>query len=148
MPDALDLGHGFLHLLRAESAFPPSRGNGTVERLSAPQRLRCWKRYCGASINVRFTMSDLPEPRASTSLLPGQLWRRQLDQRDADLPRDVEDSLVAVELAVDDAFHAGVGHHLEAVPARAGRGVAIGAFDAHAVSRRLQHGVGLGVDGR
>src|ERR1700759_2173365 len=71
-----------------------------------------------------------------------------MDELDADLARDLEDPVVAIELAVGDAHDAGVGELLEAVPARARRDVVGGAVDVHAVARGLDDRVGLGVDGR
>src|SRR5437899_1653841 len=60
--------------------------------------------------------------------------RRQIDQIDADLMRHVENAVVAVKFAVDDALDARVGDQLEAGPAGARGRVDVRPFDAHAVS--------------
>src|SRR5690242_2516579 len=113
------------------------------------QRVVRWSFYCptvGAPCGV--------EKNASARLLVrqrsgcGEAARRgEIDEGDADPPGHVEDALVPVELAIDDPLDAGVGDHLEAGPAGAGGGVDVRGLDAHAVARRLEDGVGLGVDG-
>src|SRR4051812_30917966 len=70
----------------------------------------------------------------------------QVHQIDREPRRDVEDALVAIELAVDDAPNARVGDLLEAVPAGAGGDVNHSAVDEDAVLGGLDDGVGLGVD--
>src|SRR5262245_12284658 len=74
--------------------------------------------------------------------------QRNVHELDTDLTRDIKDALVAIELAEDDARHAGVDELLEAVPARA-RGDVVGrAFDHDAVTRGLDDRVRLCVDRR
>jgi len=59
----------------------------------------------------------------------------------------LEDALVAVKLAIDDAAQAGIRDLFEAVPARAGGHIEGPAVDHHAVLRGLENRIALCVDG-
>src|SRR5438552_9110562 len=72
---------------------------------------------------------------------------REIDQLDPHAPRDIEDPLVPIELAVDDPLDPGVGDHLEAGPAGAGARVDISPFDPDPIAGSLQDRIRLGVDG-
>ena len=70
-----------------------------------------------------------------------------MGELEPELARYFEAALVAIELAVVDTANPAVGHHFEAVPAGARRGVKLGTVDHDTVLGGLQDGVGFCVDG-
>ena len=76
------------------------------------------------------------------------LGRRQVDEGDAGVLRDLDRALVPIELPEVHTPQSGVRDQLEAGPAGARRRVDLRALDRDAVLRRLDDRVGLRVDGR
>src|SRR3954471_24160005 len=82
-------------------------GTAANARMHAPTAAR--RRFAQHSARLRVLSSSmLFGPRGACK--PAG---REIDQRDARLPRDFEDALVAVELSIDDALDPGVRDHLE-----------------------------------